>query len=91
MARKKAHSLKAEPLGGRTVSEPVAIPTRPAIDAEYISRYVEMLSQRREQQGHGLWPVGLREKMRAECAGLLRKRELKAVVAKLAKLKVEDL
>lgn len=88
---KKHRRMKAEPLGGRSVSAPVPSVVRPKIDAGYIARYVEMQSQRQEQQGNGLWPVGLREKMREACAGVERKRDMKAIVAKLAKLKIEDL
>lgn len=88
---KKAHRMKAETLGGHTVAQPTNIPMRPAIDAQYITQYVEIHSKRQEEQGRGQWPVDLREKMRAACEGLLRKRELKAAIAELAKLHVEDL
>lgn len=88
---KKNYRMKAETLGGKTVAQPVNIPVRPEIDTDYISRYVEMQSQRQEQQGNGLWPVGLREKMREACQGMKRKRDIKAAIAKIANLKPEDL
>jgi len=88
---KKQHRMKAETLGGHAVTSPApAVPERPIIGDDYIARYVAMQSERQEQQGNGAWPVGLRAKMRDQCSGLTRKRDIKAVVAKLAGLKPED-
>lgn len=87
----KNYRLKAEPLGGRNVSAPVETPFRKKIDKKYITAWVKMQSQRQEQQGNKTWPKDLQAKMVDACEGAESKRDMKAAIAKLAKLKAEDL
>ncbi len=102
MAKAKKHyRLKAEPLGGKAKAQPAlsgynsAVPSpavvRPTIDEAYIRRYVAMYSERQEQLGRQRWPKDTCEKMVKACAGLNRSRELKAAIAEVAKMDVEDL